>query len=62
MSNVQDCFVLGVRKEGDFKAHAWVEKGGAALPPPLEGAYDRFLELAVRPSPFFRLEPVSGGI
>jgi hypothetical protein len=38
-------FVLGVRKEGDFEAHAWVEKGGIALLPPFEGAYDRLTEL-----------------
>jgi hypothetical protein len=38
-------FVLGVRKEGDFEAHAWVEKAGVALLPPFEGAYDRLTEL-----------------
>jgi len=38
-------FVLGVRKEGDFEAHAWVEKDGVALLPPFDGAYDRLTEL-----------------
>lgn len=38
-------FVLGVRKEGDFEAHAWVEKASVALLPPFEGAYDRLTEL-----------------
>ena len=42
---IEASFVLGVRKEGDFEAHAWVEKGGVALLPPFEGAYDRLVEL-----------------
>jgi hypothetical protein len=42
---IEASFVLGVRKEGDFEAHAWVEKGGVALLPPFEGAYDRLAEL-----------------
>jgi len=42
---IESSFVLGVRKEGDFEAHAWVEKGGIALLPPFEGAYDRLVEL-----------------
>lgn len=42
---IEASFVLGVRKEGDFEAHAWVEKGGVALLPPFEGAYDRLTEL-----------------
>jgi hypothetical protein len=42
---IEASFVLGVRKEGDFEAHAWVEKGGVALLPPFEGTYDRLVEL-----------------
>jgi hypothetical protein len=42
---IESSFVLGVRKEGDFQAHAWVEKGDVALLPPFEGAYDRLVEL-----------------
>jgi hypothetical protein len=42
---IEASFVLGVRKEGDFEAHAWVEKGGVPLLPPFEGAYERFTEL-----------------
>jgi Transglutaminase-like superfamily len=42
---IEASFVLGVRNEGDFEAHAWVEKGGVALLPPFEGAYERLAEL-----------------
>ena len=38
-------FVIGVRLEPDFEAHAWVESGGIALLPPGDMAGGRLLEL-----------------
>jgi len=42
---IDAAFVLGVRTDGDFEAHAWVEKGGVPLLPPFEGKYERLVEL-----------------
>jgi transglutaminase superfamily protein len=38
-------FVIGVKLEPDFEAHAWVESGGIPLLPPGEMAGGRLLEL-----------------
>lgn len=42
---IRTTFVIGVKVEPEFEAHAWVENGGVALLPPGEMAGGRLLEL-----------------
>lgn len=38
-------FVLAVRSGDEFKAHAWVERGGVPLLAPGDAGFERLLEL-----------------
>lgn len=42
---IQGTLVIGVRTGPSFGAHAWVERDGAALLPPIEHEYERLTEV-----------------
>lgn len=43
--SISASLIIGVREDGDFAAHAWVEYGGVAILPDGAGIYQRLAEL-----------------